>query len=65
MRSEFEANEMLASMTSKEENALNDLLSWIEDGREYPDAEWKVCRHHGIKVDRLRGLYDSQCMAGY
>lgn len=66
MRNEFDANNVLADMSAKDEAALGDLLVFIgDDGMEYPEAEWKVCRHHGIKADRLRELYDAQCVTGY
>lgn len=64
-RNEYDANTTLAEMASKEENALNDLLCFVGDGMEYPNAEWKVCKHHGIKADRLRKLYDAQCVVGF
>ena len=65
MRNEFDANTALSDMSAAEENALSDLLCFVDDGMEYPDAEWKVCKHHSVKVDRLRAMYDAQCIHGY
>lgn len=57
-RSEFDANIWMACKNEKEEAACEMLLSLAQDGMEYPDAEWKVCAKHGIKIARLRELYD-------
>lgn len=45
----------------KEQRALDALLQLIEQGVEYPDAEWKASQQ-GMLCDtsRLRDLYDAQ-----
>ena len=57
----FSFGDYEVSMTNKEESALFDLLAFLDDGIEFPDAEWKASVHHGIDTERLRELYDAEC----
>lgn len=44
------------------EAALQYLLQLIDEGVEYPDAEWKATQRHNIPADTLRQAYDDNCM---
>ena len=39
-------------------SALKYLVSLIEQGYEYPDAEWKASQKYNVSPDKLRDLYD-------
>ena len=40
-------------------NALNYLVMLIEQGYEYPDAEWKASQKYNVPAEELRDLYDN------
>lgn len=42
-----------------QEQALDYLITLIQSGYEYPDAEWKASQKFGISCDELRELYDA------
>ncbi len=51
--------------TRTERQALERLLRLVDQGVEYPEAEW-VASDHGkaIYLSRLRDLYDAHCAEG-
>ncbi len=51
---------MAAHLTQQENEALRALNKLIEQGWEYPDAQYKVSREKGINYEALQELYDSQ-----
>lgn len=40
------------------DTALQYLLQLIDEGVEYPDAEWKATQRHNVPADMLRQAYD-------
>lgn len=42
--------------------ALDMLIELLNDGWEYPDAEWKVSRVMKVGSSELADAYDSYCM---
>lgn len=51
-------------MSERLANALNYLLSLIQQGWEYPDAEWKAASTHTVSSDALRDAYDTYTATG-
>lgn len=45
------------------EAALKDLLSAVDAGDEYPDAQWRVSQKHKVPADLLQTAYDEYCLA--
>jgi hypothetical protein len=43
------------------DRALTFLLLLIQDGVEYPDAEWKAASKFQVGSDALRRAYDNYC----
>jgi hypothetical protein len=47
-------------ITGENMDALTYLMKLIDDGIEYPDAEWKASQRYGVSADDLRNDYDRQ-----
>ncbi len=45
---------------TKIERAMDRLITLIEAGYEYPDAEASVCRFYGVTAEAVRRLYDER-----
>lgn len=43
----------------QEQRALDRLTQLIEQGVEYPDAEWRVFMATGVPTSELRAMYDT------
>lgn len=41
-------------------DAIDYLISLINDGWEYPDAEYKAAKKFGVDCDELRQCYDNR-----
>lgn len=39
-------------------DALDDLIARIENGAEFPDAQWAASQTHGVSGDQLLEAYD-------
>lgn len=50
----------MSHLTPEEQRALRLMNKLIEQGYEYPDAEWKVSRETGFSCEAIQELYDSQ-----
>jgi hypothetical protein len=44
----------------KEELAFNYMLSLIDCGVEFPDAQWEASKKYHIACERLAEIYDEQ-----
>ena len=42
------------------QHAYDYMISLIDSGIEYPDAEWKAASKFGVSCDDLREMYDSE-----
>lgn len=45
----------------QDQRALDRLVRLIEQGVEYPDAEWHVFMATGVPTSELRAMYDTWC----
>jgi len=45
----------------QDKGALARLVQLIQQGVEYPEAEWRVYLSSGVPASELRGLYDTWC----
>ena len=48
-------------MSAKLAAALADLITRIDQGEEYPDAEFRVSQKFGVRASELRNAYDESC----
>lgn len=52
------------AMSRKLDQALNHLISLIDGGMEYPDAEWKAVSKFKVPQGELCAAYDEHCAGG-
>lgn len=47
-------------MSSRMDNALNELNATIDAGAELPDVSWRIARSHRVTCEKLELAYEAQ-----